>query len=90
MRTVFDKPTVRELGAWIAEKEAETTHDSAIPPIASVGANEAPLSFAQEGLWIFDQLDHLIAIGFKTANLTFDAGDQGRGFLVVYHRGHRF
>ena len=53
VRTLFDRPTIRELAAVIAGLDR-----TAAPPIARVDREQAlPLSFAQQRLWFLDQLD---------------------------------
>jgi len=65
MATLFENPTIAAVGRRIVagEATAETTH--AIVPVPREG--HLPLSFAQEGMWVFDQLEGPNAI----YNVTF-------------------
>jgi len=51
LRALFQAPTVAGLAAWLAEARG-----GAVPPIRRVGSGDRPLSFGQERLWLFDQL----------------------------------
>ena len=57
VRAVFDRPTVRSLGAFIVEREREKTVGHAVPNLTRLGADEGALSFGQEGLWLVGQLE---------------------------------
>jgi amino acid adenylation domain-containing protein len=55
-RILFDTPTVASVAARI---EAERQTEPSAPPILRHGAAEAPLSFAQQRLWLLDQIQPL-------------------------------
>jgi amino acid adenylation domain-containing protein len=55
LRMIFQEPTVARLAAWI---EAERHHgDVAIGPSLAAGVAAAPLSFAQQRLWLLDRME---------------------------------
>lgn len=57
LRTLFEKPTIRQLAAAI-EGTAATTATTTRPPLHAVARTEPlPLSFAQQRLWLIQQLD---------------------------------
>ena len=56
LRTIFESPTVAQLAAQIEEAAAVETERA--PAIVPVGRDQdLPLSFAQQRLWILDQLE---------------------------------
>jgi amino acid adenylation domain-containing protein len=58
MKALFDSPTVAGLSAVI-EPQLRAYHDLEVPPLGPVERNSSgpALSFAQQRLWILDQLD---------------------------------
>ncbi len=57
LRALFENRTLVSLAARVAELEAEAA-ESAIPPLAPVSRDEIlPLSFAQQSLWMVDQIE---------------------------------
>lgn len=57
LRTLFEKPTIRQLAAAI-EGTAATTATTTRPPLHPVARTAPlPLSFAQQRLWLIQQLD---------------------------------
>jgi hypothetical protein len=59
LRAIFEAPTIGELGERIeAARRAGT--DVVLPPlVAHPCGNALPLSYAQERLWVLDQLESL-------------------------------
>ncbi len=59
LRTLFDTPTLAELSAQIDSRHSELLATGAIPHAPAIpGATlSAPLTTAQQGLWIADRLD---------------------------------
>ncbi|MEE8523652.1 MAG: SDR family NAD(P)-dependent oxidoreductase, partial [Thermoanaerobaculia bacterium] len=60
LRTIFDAPTVRELAAVVessASPESLAAVGEELPLVAAGDDGEPPLSFAQERLWFFHQLE---------------------------------
>ncbi|HEU4834404.1 MAG TPA: amino acid adenylation domain-containing protein, partial [Pyrinomonadaceae bacterium] len=57
LRELFERPTIRELGESI-ERELGKGVGVEVPPIVSVDREQQlPLSFAQQRLWFFDQME---------------------------------
>ena len=57
LRVVFETQTVAELAAWVDARRRES-QGIALPPVAPVERTGAfPLSFAQEWLWLVEQLE---------------------------------
>jgi amino acid adenylation domain-containing protein/non-ribosomal peptide synthase protein (TIGR01720 family) len=55
LRLLFEKPTVSELGPALREARGD---GRALPPIVPLSRDaELPLSFAQQRLWVLDQID---------------------------------
>ena len=62
VRSLFESPTVAELGARIERMRSQEPTE-AIPPLQRVSREGAlPLSFAQERLWFFDQFEPASAV----------------------------
>ncbi|HEY6802577.1 MAG TPA: amino acid adenylation domain-containing protein [Pyrinomonadaceae bacterium] len=56
LRTIFERPTVRELAASI-DHLLQSDVRRRVPPVSAVGREmDLPLSFAQQRLWFLDQL----------------------------------
>jgi len=57
LRLLFESPTVAKLAAWIDEARHKG-HGLLLPRITRVSRDEPmPLSFAQQRLWVLDQMD---------------------------------
>ncbi|ASS75351.1 hypothetical protein CIG75_10345 [Tumebacillus algifaecis] len=57
LRTLFEHPTVAEFAAWIEERTATGNHSFAVVPQLPIARpSKLPLSFAQQRLWMLDQL----------------------------------
>ncbi len=56
LRDLFSSPTVARLARAIAQRQAETSSATAQPITRRSSAGPAPLSFAQQHLWILDRL----------------------------------
>ncbi|WP_067542877.1 non-ribosomal peptide synthetase [Nocardia crassostreae] len=50
---VFEAPTVGALAEWVASAEPE---DARLVPVRRSGAGPAPLSLAQQGMWVLNRL----------------------------------
>jgi len=58
LQKLFEAPTVRELAAFVDETVQSAGAAGALPPIRPVSRHERlPLSFAQQRLWLIQQLD---------------------------------
>jgi amino acid adenylation domain-containing protein/non-ribosomal peptide synthase protein (TIGR01720 family) len=58
LRALFEAPTVAGLAARIDEAVRTGSTGSAVPPLVPSGLDgPAPLSFAQERLWVLDQME---------------------------------
>jgi amino acid adenylation domain-containing protein len=58
LRTLFEQPTIRQLGQWLDERPGRRGEKSALPPIEprpQTGGG-APLSYGQYRLWFLEQL----------------------------------
>jgi amino acid adenylation domain-containing protein len=56
LRLLFERPTVAGLAAAVAEARAASRPLSSAPIVPVARAGDLPLSFAQERLWLLDQL----------------------------------
>ncbi|HEY2738288.1 MAG TPA: condensation domain-containing protein, partial [Thermoanaerobaculia bacterium] len=57
LRSLFEHPTVAGLAAVVRALRTAGTQGTAEPPLLPISRNESlPLSFAQESLWVFEQL----------------------------------
>ena len=59
LRTLFESPTLADIARSVEKaKRAAVSKDLAMPPLKSIDRQgEVPLSFAQQRMWILDQLD---------------------------------
>ncbi|MEE8585160.1 MAG: amino acid adenylation domain-containing protein, partial [Acidobacteriota bacterium] len=58
LRAMFEAPTLSALAGRIDEARGASGQEKALPPLVAVPRREdAPLSFAQQRLWILDQLE---------------------------------
>jgi len=95
LRTVFEKPTVAELGQEI-EGLRMTAHGLTAVPLVPVSREaELPLSFAQQRLWFLDQLDpnspvYNIPVALRLeGDLNIDAFKQSLRELINRHESLR-
>ncbi len=89
---LFEHPTVAELAEALVERDGADVSADAIP---KVGAERAPLSFAQERLWVVDQLQpgsplYNVAGAFRlSGKLDRTALQQALNAVVVRHEALR-
>jgi amino acid adenylation domain-containing protein len=105
LRTVFSSPTVRGMAASLATEARRRGPEIAAPSpdspmtedgmVRRSGGGPAPLSFAQQRLWVLDQMEpgsslyNVVASVLFEGDLNVDALEQAIGQIVERHEALR-